>query len=146
MRTIPEISDDRLKELASRITPLIEIKRQVRGNRKNRMFSRIEPVDLRTMSFLLCVQPGMDFRYILGPRYLTTFHDWGHYGMFKPSIAEVLAQIQNNEFLLGGEDNEPRVDAFCLLRNDGAELYNADEHNHNGYHRATVELLKIWRD
>ena len=66
---------------------------------------------------------------------ITTYHSYGYYGLFKPSIAEVLAQIP--EVLL------QRVVAFEIVdRPETAEDLNKHSEALNaGYHFATTRLF-----
>ncbi len=69
---------------------------------------------------------------------ITTYHGYGYYGMFKPSVGEVLAQIPSN--LL------KKVTAFAIVKQpeersdmfDGGEAYRA---LNMGYHMATTRLF-----
>ena len=93
--SIPIISDDELKKRYQHIKPVITV------NGKLHYFKEFTDKELRNISYLwdwekigeevidgeLKVWEGHDFNCI---------HRYGYYGFFKPSIAEVLAQI--NEF------------------------------------------------
>ena len=93
--SIPTISDDELKKRYQHIKPVITV------NGKLHYFKEFTDKELRNISYLwnrekigeevndgeLKVWEGHDFNCI---------HRYGYYGLFKPSIAEVLAQI--NEF------------------------------------------------
>jgi hypothetical protein len=65
---------------------------------------------------------------------ITTHHSWGHYSLFKPSIAEVLAQIP--------AEHLNQVVAFeIVVKPETAEDLNKDlEALNAGYHVATTRL------
>lgn len=90
MNIIPEISDEKLSILMSQIRPVIK-------DEDGYLFY-IKPVDPRgvsyTWSYELTDMAG-DLRYLTE---IKTYHSFGYRGFFKPSIAEVLAQIP--EFLI----------------------------------------------
>lgn len=121
---IPEISNSVLAQRAARIKPLV---------RKGNHLWHIEaPKDLRGIAYMW--EPKVTKRATslqeLGR--CTTFHTWAYYGAFKPTIAEVLAQVPAH--LL------ETTTAFELV--DGPET--ADDLNreyqalNEGYHVATV--------
>ena len=67
---------------------------------------------------------------------ITTFHGYGYYGMFKPSIAEVLAQIP--DVLV------QRVVAFEIIGQpeSAADLNAHPDAVNDGYHVATTRLYE----
>lgn len=67
---------------------------------------------------------------------ITTFHGYGYYGMFKPSIAEVLAQIPD---VLA-----QRVVAFEIIGRpeSAADLNDHPDALNDGYHVATTRLFE----
>lgn len=81
---IPEISDERLNELAGRIKPVIEF---------NGVKHYIKPCHLRTTAYTWDAKKRAPAPALKPIREIRTYHTWGHYSMFKPSIAEVIAQI-----------------------------------------------------
>lgn len=90
---IPEISDAQLALLSKRITP---IKRRKEGCCENVAFL-LHPVELRRQSFLW--DPAWGAR-VDHPLYevarIETYHSSGYGALFKPSVAEVLAQIPSH--------------------------------------------------
>lgn len=129
-RTIPLIDDVKLANLARRIRPVIRVRAEVGGD----IYREIEPVDPRDIAFTWDPKP-VGPELVLGlVRVFNSYHNWGHYSLFKPSIAEVLAQIQ---------DDELPARAFFWLDRDSvlARLVKPDEHNRSGYHRACCRLL-----
>ena len=67
---------------------------------------------------------------------ITTFHSYGYYGMFKPTIAEVLAQIP--DVLV------QRVVAFELVARpeNASDLNEHPDALNDGYHVATARLYE----
>ena len=133
MRTIPDITDARISDLLLRITPLVKVGDDL---------YRFEPVDPRTTAFTWgpkVVGAPVQVR----PRgWITTYHSWGHPSLFKPSLAEVLAQI--NDHWLGVDHHGLRFDAFWLdVGSVDSRLWNADGDTPDGYPRASVQLVRI---
>lgn len=127
MRTIPLITNAKLADLADRIKPLI---------RKEDGLYDIEPVDLRDVSFLWDPKPTTKASVVRNDtKWITTYHSWGYYGLFKPSVAEVLCQL--SEFILAW-----KPDAFELTHIPEPLLMNPDDDCIDGYHRANVQLFK----
>lgn len=125
---IPEITDERLAELVERIKPI------VRWDNGDQYY--IEPVDPRGVAFTWDPTPTKKAMGLMPIRDITTYHTFGYHGMFKPSIAEVLAMIP--------EDVIDEVVAFEIV-----ELpETADDLNKNfealidGYHVAKTRLYK----
>ena len=95
MSRIPEISNERLAELHARIKPVVRGAKTTKGvvRHDEGDLYYIQDVDLRGESFiwdptLTELAEGLnEFARI------ETAHTCGYYGIFKPSIAEVLAQI-----------------------------------------------------
>ena len=87
---IPEISDQKLEELAGRIRPVYEF--------KDGVLRYIQPVDLRKTAYTWDPKPAELAENLKVLSEFRTFHSYGSPMFFKPSIAEVLAQIPE-EFL-----------------------------------------------
>lgn len=88
MRTtleIPKISNDRLAELAARIKPVVR--------NRNGALAYIKPCDLRHEAFTWDAKTTRKAKNLVKHATIRTLHTYGYYGMFKPSVAEVLAQI-----------------------------------------------------
>lgn len=137
--SIPKISDEELKERYEQIKPVITV------NGKLHYFREFTFEELSNRSYLwgcdknvreevkeneLEVWEGKDFACL---------HSWGYYGFFKPSVAEVLAQI--NELDL------PLVSAFEIIESPKtAEDFHKDSFTsiafNNGYHVSTVRLYR----
>lgn len=66
---------------------------------------------------------------------ITTFHTWGYYGFFKPSFAEVIAQIPGGIL--------PRVRAFYVHGpKDADDLNRHGDILEEGYHVAETTLFE----
>ena len=83
---IPEIDETRLRELAQRIKPVYHTKGWSG-------LTYMQPCDLRGVSFVWSPQPNGRAMNLEEVCTIRTLHTYGYYGFFKPSIAEVLAQI-----------------------------------------------------
>lgn len=96
MSTIPEIADTVLEALAMQMKPAV---RFVKGE-GGRLITHdegelywIKPVDLRRTAFTWDPKPTRRATGLVKLRDITTCHTYGYHGFFKPSIAEVIAQI-----------------------------------------------------
>jgi len=129
MERIPEISEEKLYELGQRIKPLVS---------KGRNLFYIKPCHPRDTAFSWApkrTKVATDLRKLTE---ITTYHTWGHYSLFKPSIAEVLAQIP-----------EEYLDRCCAFVTEGPEIAD-DLHKHmdifnEGYHVAITTLYEAER-
>lgn len=82
---------------------------------------------------ILCVDED---RPVVGE--ITTYHAWGYYGMFKPSIGEVLAQIP--------DDLLDKVAAFAIMKwpETRDDMFDGGENQrilNLGFHTATTRLF-----
>ena len=129
-RTIPEISDEVLKELAAKIKPVVKTEKG---------YKAIKPVDLKRIAFTWDPKTvGCTMTRLAEVGKITTYHNWAYYGFFKPSIAEVLAFVT--------PELVAKADFFWLDSSRTQEvgqpfLHMADLRNIDGYHRAEVTLL-----
>ena len=105
MTEIPKISDEVLEERYAKIQPLLK--------RDGKLFSIQRPIDLRNQSFIWDPKIGNEVKGLKEIAQVKTLHTYGYYGIFKPSIAEVLSQVP--EYLLD------QVVAFHL---DGPDTVN----------------------
>ncbi|HEY4506152.1 MAG TPA: hypothetical protein VJJ24_01765 [Candidatus Paceibacterota bacterium] len=131
---IPPITDEHLRELAGRIKPVIQFKH--RGfRRKGRRY--VKPVDLRGVAYTWDPKPARPARDLEPIVDITTYHSYGAPVFFKPSIAEVLAQIPAEylDAVVAFEIVESPEHRDDLYR-DGGEALNA------GYHVATTRLYR----
>lgn len=112
---IPEIDDKRLKELYQLLKPIVTI------DEMKYLLREFTLQELRNQSYIW--NRHEDKRDVVDPNKLETvddflcLHTWGYYGLFKPSIAEVLSQApesvieQANTFEII-ESPETREDVF----------------------------------
>lgn len=82
---IPEIDSKRLTKLASKIRPTIR--------HENKLFYIKPPKDLAKTPFLWEPKMNGEASNLKPVITIMTLHQFGYYGLFKPSIAEVLAQM-----------------------------------------------------
>ena len=132
---IPEIDDKRLKELYQLLKPIVTI------DEMKYLFREFTLQELRNQSYIW--NRHEDKRDVVDPNKLETvddflcLHTWGYYGLFKPSIAEVLSQApesvieQANTFEII-ESPETREDVFKYK-----EVID------NGFHLSKVRAYKM---
>ncbi len=82
---MPEVDDERLAALAERIKPLIRV--------SNGKLFHIEPVDLRRMAYTWSPKVTVEAEPLEAIATVDTLHSYGAPVFFKPSVAEVIAQI-----------------------------------------------------
>ena len=92
---IPEISDKKLKKLVAQIKPVIRFAEGRKGLFKSPEghLYYIKKVNPRTMSYLWDPKPTDKAEGLVEFERITTYDEYGASSLFKPSIAEVLAQI-----------------------------------------------------
>jgi len=123
---VPGLPEDRIRELALRIKPAVEFKREGR--------CYIKPVDVFAEAFTWDSEPASNATGLKPLCDITTYHPYGYYGFFKPSIAQVILQIP--------QEHLDTVIAFEIVKSpdipDGldpeSDVLNA------GYHVATTRL------
>lgn len=132
---IPEIDDKRLKELFQLLKPIVTI------DEMKYLLREFTLQELRNQSYIW--NRHEDKRDVVDPNKLETvddflcLHTWGYYGLFKPSIAEVLSQApesvieQANTFEII-ESPETREDVFKYK-----EVID------NGFHLSKVRAYKM---
>ena len=132
---IPEIDDNRLKELYQLLKPIVTI------DEMKYLLREFTLQELRNQSYIW--NRHEDKRDVVDPNKLETvddflcLHTWGYYGLFKPSIAEVLSQApesvieQANTFEII-ESHETREDVFKYK-----EVID------NGFHLSKVRAYKM---
>ena len=132
---IPEIDDNRLKELYQLLKPIVTI------DEMKYLLREFTLQELRNQSYIW--NRHEDKRDVVDPSRLETvddflcLHTWGYYGLFKPSIAEVLSQTpesvieQANTFEII-ESPETREDVFKYK-----EVID------NGFHLSKVRAYKM---
>jgi hypothetical protein len=127
--TIPKISDEMLQMRASRIRPLLTF--------DGELYSIVPTRDLRSISFMW--NPIRSYR--AGPlRQLADvrmFHSFGAPSLFKPTIAEVIAQIP--------ERYSAVTCAFEVIRHpqNAADLNLESEALNAGFHVSIVRLYTL---
>ena len=125
---IPKITDERLCELSSRIEAVV---RDDKG-----VLRHIEPCDLRYVAFTWDPKLTRKAANLVEVATIRTLHAYGYYGFFKPSIAEVIAQIP-------GELIE-RVAAFETIGPATADDLNEERAALNaGFHVGSTHLYEI---
>lgn len=132
---IPEIDDKRLKELYQLLKPIITI------DEMKYLLKEFTLQELRNQSYIW--NRHEDKRDVVDSSKLETvddflcLHTWGYYGVFKPSIAEVLSQAPENVIEQANifeiiESPETREDVFKYK-----EVIN------NGFHLSKVRSYKM---
>ncbi len=81
---IPKLTDERLAELQAIIKPVVP---------DGTDLWYIQDVDPRTIAFTWDPKPTVRATGLKPLRTVRTLHTYGYHGFFKPSIAEVLAQV-----------------------------------------------------
>jgi hypothetical protein len=124
---IPEITDEKIELLLQKIHPLVL---------QDGRLMRIEPVHPRDVAFTwdpVVTEPATNVEELVKIR---TLHTYGYYGFFKPSIAEVLAQIP--------EEWLERTIAFSTQGpNDAAEMNLEKKALDAGFHVAETTLYGL---
>lgn len=133
---IPKVPKRRIQKLAERIKPVVRFAKGEEGLfRSPKGFPyHIKQVDLFDVSYTWNVEPTnrvVDLKPLCEIR---TYHGYGHYSLFKPSIAEVLAQIP--------AEHLDRVVAFEIVvaPETADDLNREGEACDAGYHVATTRL------
>ncbi len=92
---IPEVSNKRIQELAERIKPVIRFARGAEGLFRSADGHpyNIKLVDLFDVAYTWDPKPTDKVNGLRPICDIRTYHTYGYYGVFKPLIAEVLAQI-----------------------------------------------------
>ncbi len=133
---IPEISDQKLQELCERIKPVIRFARGPKGLFRSRegYAYYIDPVDPRSIAFTWDPKPTKRATWLQSLCDITTYHTYNYYGLFKPSIAQVIAQIP--------EEHIDKVVAFEIIicPETSADLNDYNKELNEGYHVATTRL------
>lgn len=125
MDRIPEISDALLSKLCARIKPVYHF--------RGKLYF-IKPVKPRGMSFIWHPKKTRRAVKIVPMSKITTYHTWAYYGFFKPSIAEVIAQIPSSII--------DHVTAFEIVDfpRTAADLNRHKQELNEGYHVAVTQL------
>jgi hypothetical protein len=124
---IPTITDDELAKLAGRIKPVVLSEGKPHY---------IKPVDLRKVAFTWAPSPVKVATGLKPLADIRTYHTYGYYGFFKPSIAEVIAQIPKKHLR--------RAVAFEIVKapETAEDLRRQWKAVNAGYHVATTRLYE----
>lgn len=121
---IPEIGDFRLRKLGRIIKPLV---------RSDGELYHIEPVDYRSIAFAWDPKLTEQAQGLNEVATIPTLHTYGYYGLFKPTVAEVLAQIPR--------EIQNQVEAFEVLGpRDRGDLSKQWDVVNAGFHLAATVL------
>lgn len=132
---IPEIDDKRLKELYHLLKPIVTI------DEMKYLLREFTLQELRNQSYIW--NRDEDKRDIIDLSRLETvddflcLHTWGYYGLFKPSIAEVLSQAPENVI---AEANTFEIIESPETRED---VFKYKEVIDNGFHLSKVRAYKM---
>ncbi len=133
---IPEVSKERIVELGERIKPVVRFTRSWRGLSRSAEghLRYIKSHDLFNIAYTWAPKAAKATRGLKKLCDITTNHGFGYQGLFKPSIAEVLAQIPA-EYL-------DKVVAFEIIKHPETvdDLNREHEALNAGYHVATTRL------
>lgn len=121
---IPRITNARLAELLVKIRPCV---------RSADRLWYVKPVDARNVSFVWAPRLDGEAKNLVAIETIKTLHGFGYQGFFKPSIAEVLAQIP--EALI-----EATVAFECRGPQDAADLNRQRDIVNAGFHQADTVL------
>lgn len=122
---IPAISDERIAQLSTTIRPTVRD--------EDDKLRYIEPVEPRSIAFPWDPKFEGLAEDLTEVARIRTLHTWAYYGFFKPTVAEVLAQIPAEyvEKVVAFETNGPET---VTDLNKESEMLNA------GYHVAETIL------
>jgi hypothetical protein len=117
---VPKISDTKLKKLAKRIRPVVRFAEGAKGKFPDPrgVLYYIKPVHLRTGAFTWAPKPGRKAGKLRLVDTIQTYHEYGAPSLFKPSVAEVLAQIP-----------EKHLKNIVAFETGGAEFSSSGEHH-----------------
>lgn len=124
---IPDITDDDLKVRAKHIKPLVLHKGKLRHIKK--------PKGLRDIAYTWDIKVKGKATGLMKLATIRTLHTYAYYGFFKPTIAEVLAQIPR-EYL------SDAVGFTIKGPDDAADLNREREATNAGFHVAEVTLYR----
>lgn len=132
---IPEIDDNRLKELYRLLKPIVTI------DEMKYLLREFTLQELRNQSYIW--NRAEDKRDVVDPSKLETvddflcLHTWGYYGLFKPSIAEVLSQAPENVI--------EQANTFEIIESPETheDVFKYKEVIDNGFHLSKVRAYKM---
>ena len=132
---IPEVSKKEIRERFKKIKPVVRFAKGIRLFKSSEGYPYfIKQVDLFRIAYTWDPKPKKVAKNLKSLCDITTYHSWAYYGCFKPSIAEVLAQIP--------DEHLDKVVAFEIVANPetAADLCQEKEALNAGYHVATTRL------
>lgn len=132
---IPEIDDKRLKELYQLLKPIVTI------DEMKYLLREFTLQELRNQSYIW--NRHEDKRDAVDSSKLETvddflcLHTWGYYGLFKPSIAEVLSQAPENVI--------EQANIFEIIESPETreDVFKYKEVIDNGFHLSKVRAYKM---
>ena len=132
---IPEIDDNRLKELYRLLKPIVTI------DEMKYLLREFTLQELRNQSYIW--NRTEDKRDVVDSSKLETvndflcLHTWGYYGFFKPSIAEVLSQAPENVI--------EQANTFEIIESPETreDVFKYKEVIDNGFHLSKVRAYKM---
>lgn len=132
---IPEIDDKRLKELYQLLKPIVTI------DEMKYLLREFTLQELRNQSYIW--DRHEDKRDAVDSSKLETvddflcLHTWGYYGLFKPSIAEVLSQAPENVI--------EQANVFEIIESPETreDVFKYKEVIDNGFHLSKVRAYKM---
>lgn len=132
---IPEIDDKRLKQLYQLLKPIVTI------DEMKYLLREFTLQELRNQSYIW--NRHEDKRDVVDPSRLETvddflcLHTWGYYGLFKPSIAEVLSQAPESVI--------EQANTFEIIERPETreDVFKYKEVIDNGFHLSKVRAYKM---
>ena len=132
---IPEIDDKRLKELYQLLKPIVTI------DEMKYLLREFTLQELRNQSYIW--NRHEDKRDAVDSSKLETvddflcLHTWGYYGLFKPSIAEVLSQAPENVI--------EQANIFEIIESPETreDVFKYKEVIDNGFHLSKIRAYKM---
>ena len=123
---VPKMPRRSIRKLAERIKPVVTFKDE--GS------CYIKPVDLFSESYSWDPEPAGKATGLKPLCDITTYHPYGYYGSFKPSIAQVILQIP--------KEHRDKVIAFEIVKypETADDLDPESEIFNSGFHVATTRL------
>ena len=132
---MPKVDDKKLAELYKTLKPIVTID-EVKYFLKEFTFE-----ELRNQSYIW--NRHEDIRDVVDPNRLETvedflcLHEYGYYGLFKPSIAEVLSQVPEKTI------EEANAFEIIELPKTRRDIFKYPEVIDNGFHLSRVRSYKI---
>ena len=134
---IPEIDHKRLAELYRMLKPIVTI------DEMKYLLKEFTLAELRNQSYIWNMHD--DKRELVDPSMLEPvedflcLHTYGYYGLFKPSIAEVLSQVP--------EKTISEANTFEIIESPetAADVFRYPEVVDNGFHLSKVRSYKLHR-